>query len=209
MIELKVKAKIYHKVIVRKYNEKYQRWEETTKMESGMGDEGEVYVGLDVAYVSDRKIKYILLTLIPYNAVHDVVGEEKSMKITGPFEATPSNTHGYYLHANRYEVYSIDPLWQDGDINKIDVLNAKILYFNGTEEEIDGNSIIDWKSDDNVVASLSGFYQSTSSEEARYKKANIITTLKGFLGCYGVIIVIFVVIYLLILVCYKISYILT
>lgn len=79
---------------------------------------------------SQKGIKYITFSYIPYNAVGDIVGKEVSSKLTGPFAL------GIKDHMKA------EDLWCDSTIQKIVISKIHIQFSDNTEETIQGQKIV-------------------------------------------------------------------
>ena len=97
--------------------------------------------GVD-AYVSftnksSKTIKYITWTVVPYNAVGDIVESEigntstANLSDTGPYKTGQGHGSGWYW----------DCIWYNSTITSIKLTNIEIEYTDGTSKTISGNDI--------------------------------------------------------------------
>ncbi len=84
---------------------------------------------------SDKVMKYITFTYIPYNSVNDVVQctvngkTEASGKLTGP------------IAPGSFNAVEWDVMWYNPTITKIKLVSIHIEYMDGSEEMIDGKDV--------------------------------------------------------------------
>jgi len=97
---------------------------------------GGVTVFFDFKNLSNKTIKYITFSFIPYNAVGDAVScsaryeSERSVRFTGPLNPQETNKGTYFENA-----------WYNNTIVKVVVSKVKIEYTDGSEETIEGSDI--------------------------------------------------------------------
>ena len=112
---------------------------------------------------SEKEIKYLTFTYVPYNSVGDVVSctikkiSEARCQLTGPIEP------------NRKDFIKWENLWYNPTISTAKIKEVKIQYMDDTEETISGEDIVD------VENPNSKFYQlreiERKEEEEKNKKA--------------------------------------
>lgn len=105
--------------------------------------------GVDVCHTifnaSEKSMKYITFTYIPYNSVGDILSctvkrqSEMSCKVTGPF--TPGQES--YLHWEN--------VWYNPTVVDAKIKEVKIQYMDDTEETIAGEDILDEENPDSEL----------------------------------------------------------
>lgn len=83
---------------------------------------------------SNKDIKYVTFTYVPYNQVNDSVTDERgesavSKKVTGPIAADSLNT------------VIFDNIWKDGSISSVKVTEISVIFMDETTEVIDCKNI--------------------------------------------------------------------
>ena len=102
---------------------------------------GGVDVFHEIYNATEKEMKYITFTYLPYNSVGDLVAcsikktSEAICKLTGPFAPGKST---YVDWKN---------VWYNSTIQKVKLKEVKIQYMDDTEEIIDGESLIDIRND--------------------------------------------------------------
>lgn len=96
--------------------------------------------GVDVSArffnTSDETIKYIVLTVMPYNSVGDIapseIGRKKSARLqyTGPLKANDENTWSTW-----------ENIWYNHSIRCIEITDVEITYMNGMEQNFSGTEV--------------------------------------------------------------------
>lgn len=103
----------------------------------GPGEDGGISIQTGVFNASEKTIKYVTFTFVPYNAVEDIVTCEKTgktesqEKFTGPLEP------------KQYKKIEIKNVWYSPEITKVVVKEARVQYMDNTEETILGEDIVD------------------------------------------------------------------
>ena len=93
---------------------------------------------------TDKVMKYITFTYVPYNSVGDQVSctisgkAVASGKLTGPIEPY----HEDYL--------KWESLWYNPTVSKVELVQVQIDYMDGSQETIDGKDIVDMESEGSV-----------------------------------------------------------
>lgn len=108
---------------------------------------------------TEKTIKYVTFTYLPYNQVKDVVKcqtngrSEASGKLTGPIEPKEECAVQW------------DALWYNPTISKVAIKEVHVEYMDGTDEIIPGDQILTFFSPDSVHHKLKE--EKKAAEEAR------------------------------------------
>lgn len=139
----------------------------------GAGSADEVGVRHKIFNASDKDIKYITFTYVPYNPVDDVV----ACQVSGKTEATAKLVGPFKAHDKSEVVW--ENLWYNPTISKAVIKQALVQFMDNSEDLISGDEILDM-SDKNSEYSK---YKQQQKEEAIRKvnevKDSVVGGLKG------------------------------
>ncbi len=99
---------------------------------------GGVDVYLNFKNISDKTVKYASFTLVPYNAVGDMVKSEiggdtyKKIQLTGPIKPGATGGYGHYWST----------LWYNSTITHMKITGIELEYMDGTTISTNNESII-------------------------------------------------------------------
>ena len=90
--------------------------------------------GVQIKFYNEdaRDIKYVKLTVFPFNQVRDVVGgifNSATLTVTGPIKAHHSKTAQWNY------------VWDGSSISSVGIGEAEIVYFDGTSETVSGSDL--------------------------------------------------------------------
>lgn len=99
----------------------------TEGFQAGPNQWGQAGVQIKFYNEDTRDIKYVKLTVFPFNQVRDVVGgifNSATLTVTGPIKAHHSKTAQW------------DYVWDGSSISSVSIGEAEIVYFDGTSEKV-------------------------------------------------------------------------
>ena len=127
---------------------------------------GGVEVLHEIYNATDKTMKYITITYVPYNSVGDIVSctvkkiSEARCQLTGP------------ILPGKCDFISWKNLWYNPTIDTAKIKEVKIQYMDDTEETISGEDIVDFDSPDSKFGNTRRLERET--KEKKKKKIKLI-----------------------------------